>query len=156
MPNPNQTKTILYCTDFSQNADLAFDYTLEVARHLEDPQIILLHVIPELDSQFWRTYIYEADINIDEKAKNDLDAKIDNTYRHRFPAGIAFRPEFRIGRADQEILKFASENHVDLIIIGRQGRDSFRNLFFGSVAERVAGRAECPVIVVPFPKESKK
>ena len=156
MQNQSQPTTILYCTDFSQNADLAFEYTLKVAKLLEQPQIILLHVIPELDSQFWRTYIYEADINIDEKAKHDLDAKIDSTYRNRVPEGVAFRPEFRIGRADQKILEFASENKVDLIIIGRQGRDTIRNLFFGSVAERVAGRAECPVIVVPFPRESKK
>ncbi|MFA6930131.1 MAG: universal stress protein [Lentisphaeria bacterium] len=147
---PELTKQILCCTDFSENAGLAFDYALDAAAHRLGSTLYLLHVIPEPESQFWRTYIYEADFNVDEKAKRDLDTKIDNEYRNRVPEGIDFRVEFRIGRDYQKILEFADSIPADLVVIGRQGCSHLRNFFFGSVAERVASRAKCPVLVVPF------
>ena len=36
-------KRILFCTDFSENADFAFDFALEQARHSSDCTITLLH-----------------------------------------------------------------------------------------------------------------
>ncbi len=72
----NLSKNILFCTDFSANAALAFDYAIDAAARREGSLLYLLHVIPEPESQFWRTYIYDADFNVDEKAKRDLDEKI--------------------------------------------------------------------------------
>ena len=58
---PDSIKKILCCTDFSENADLAFSYALDAALHYPGSILYLLHVIPEPESQFWRTYIYDAD-----------------------------------------------------------------------------------------------
>ena len=147
---PDLTKCILCCTDFSENAGLAFDYALDAALHRPGSILYLLHVIPEPESQFWRTYIYEADFNVDEKAKQDLDAKINAEYRNRVPLSLDFRVEFRIGRDYQKILEFAESVQADLVVIGRQGCSHLRNFFFGGVAERVASRSKCPVLVVPL------
>ena len=134
------TKRILLLHDFSENAGTAFGHGLDLARHWPGSVLYLLHVIPEQESQFWRTYIYGADFNVDEKAKQDLDAKVDAEYRSRVPKNIDFRVEFRIGRDYQKILEFADSIQADLLVIGRQGSNHLRNFFFGSVAERVASR----------------
>jgi len=141
---------LLFCTDFSENAELAFASAVTIAQ-AHNAELILLHVIPEPESQFWRTYIYDGNLesNIDDQAKKNLDARIDADYRAKIPAGIPFRAEFRIGKGPQEILKFAEENAIDMIVIGRQGRGTLQSIFFGSVAERVVGKATCPVLVVP-------
>jgi nucleotide-binding universal stress UspA family protein len=147
---PGMTKRILCCTDFSENAGTAFDYALDIALHRPGSALYLLHIIPEPESQFWRTYIYGADFNVDEKAKRDLDAKIEAEYRSRVPETLDFKVEFRIGRDYQKILEFADAIEADLLVIGRQGCSHLRNFFFGGVAERVASRAKCPVLVVPL------
>ena len=113
-------KRILFCTDFSENADVAFAFAVRETQAEDDCELILLRVIPEPDAQFWKTYIYEIE-DIDAKAKNDIDAKVDSTYRSRIPEGVSFRVEFRIGRDYIKILEFAREYEVDLIVIGRQG-----------------------------------
>lgn len=148
--NPEMTKKILCCTDFSENAGLAFTHALDAAISHPGSILYLLHVVPEPESQFWRTYIYGVDFNVDEKAKQDLDNKVDTEYRCRVPETVDFRVEFRIGKDYQKILEFADSIQANLLVIGRQGCSHLRSFFFGSVAERVAGRAKCPILVVPL------
>ena len=63
--------------------------------------------------------------------------------------------EFRIGRDYQEILKFAEEQNIDLIILGRQGKGSFQKAFFGNVTEKVARHAPCAVMIIPLSYKEK-
>jgi nucleotide-binding universal stress UspA family protein len=142
-------RRILFCTDFSENADRAFELALAEAAHSPGTMLYLLHVIPEPEAQFWKTYLYEVE-DIDRKAMHDIDAKIQATYIPRIPPEISFRVEMRIGKDYMKILEFAEEHAADLIVIGRQG-GSLGKVLFGSVADRVARRARCPVLVVPMP-----
>lgn len=54
----------------------------------------------------------------------------------------------RVGEAVAEILKYAEDKHIDLIVMGSHGRTGFSHLFLGSVAEAVVRRARCPVMVI--------
>lgn len=147
--NQSEITRILYCTDFSVNASRAFDYALDASVRRPGSELHLLHVIPEPDAQYWKTYIYNAASDVDDKAKRDIDKKIDEEFRPRVPSGVEFKPVFRIGKGHTEILKYADEIGADLIVIGRQGAGAVETLFFGSVAERVVKRAKCPVLVIP-------
>ena len=40
---------------------------------------------------------------------------------------------------------------ADLLVVGSRGRGGFSGLFLGSVSQRCAERAPCPVVVVPDP-----
>ncbi len=145
---PDGTQRILFCTDFSETADRAFAWAVDAARRRPGCELILLHVIPEPEAQFWKTYIYEL-TDVDEKARRDVDAKIDETYRPRVPEGVPFRVEVRVGKASAEILQFAAANDVHLIVLGRRGHSALQELVFGAVADRVVRKANCPVLVVP-------
>ena len=48
----------------------------------------------------------------------------------------------------QNIIKFAKENDMDLIVIGTQGRSPLTDALVGSAARTVIHRAPCPVLVV--------
>ncbi len=146
-PPPNgRPRHILFCTDFSANADGAFRLALEEATRSAASRLTLLHVLPEPEAQFWKGYIYEVE-NVDAKARADIDLKIAASYRPRIPAGLDFRTLFRTGNPAQTILDVAQSEAVDLIVLGRQGHGS---VFYGNVASRVARHAECPVLVVPM------
>ena len=142
-------KQILFCTDFSENADFAFRYAVEEARRAPGAQLHLLHVVPEPDAQFWKTYIYEVD-NVDQKAQQDIDAKIKESYQTRLPAGLSMTVAVRIGAADKVILNYAAEIKADLLVMGRQGSSSFGKVLFGNITEKVVRKASCAVMVVPY------
>jgi universal stress protein A len=146
---------ILFCTDFSENADFAFDYAIDAAVRRPGAVLYLLHVIPEPEAQFWKTYIYEVD-GVDDKARHDIDELVQKTYMPRVPEGVNLRVEFRIGRDYIEILEFARENKIDLIVIGRHGKSSWGTILFGNVTEKISRHADCAVLVVPLSLKQRK
>jgi nucleotide-binding universal stress UspA family protein len=139
-------RRILFGTDFSANADFAFNFAVDAALRNTGCTLHLLHVLAEAEAQFWKSYIYEVD-NVDANARTEIDRKIDGLYRPRVPVGLDFRTAFRVGSPDKQILDYATEQDIDLIVLGRQGHGS---VFFGNVASKVARHAECPVLIVPM------
>ena len=47
-----------------------------------------------------------------------------------------------------EIIEFAEQRSIDLIIIGTRGRTGFKKLLLGSVASGVVTYSHCPVLVI--------
>jgi len=149
-----KAKRILFCTDFSENADFAFGFAVEAAVQHPGSTLYLLNVIPEPEAQFWKTYLYEVD-DVDAKAKRDIDARIAETYRPHVPEGVDFRVEIRIGKDYMTILEFADEQDVDMIVMGRQGHSELETVLFGNVTEKVTRKADCTVLVVPLSYEER-
>ncbi len=54
-----------------------------------------------------------------------------------------------IDTASHGILQQAEEWHADLIVIGTHGRGGLYHFLMGSVAEHVARKSACPVLIVP-------
>jgi nucleotide-binding universal stress UspA family protein len=50
-----------------------------------------------------------------------------------------------------EIVRYAKERDIDLIIVGTHGRGFVGHMLMGSVAERVVRHAPCPVLSVRHP-----
>ena len=148
-PTQLEFPRILFCTDLSENAEFAFAYALDAARRRPGCELYLLHVIPESEAQFWKTYVYEVE-DVDNKAKHDLDERIGRTYLAAAPKEVNVQVEYRIGKDWQEILAFAEEKQVDLIVIGRQGHSSLQTALFGKVTEKIVRKADCAVLVVPM------
>ena len=51
------------------------------------------------------------------------------------------------GKPHEAILGVAREVRADLIVVGRRGLGQVERLFLGSTSERVAGFADCPVLI---------
>ena len=146
---------ILFCTDFSENAEFAFDYAIDAAVRRPGSILYLLHVIPEPDAQFWKTYIYEVD-DVDEKAKHDIDERIAKTYLARTPESVKLEIAIRVGKDYDTILEFAEEKNVDLIVMGRHGRSSLGKVLFGNVTEKISRKAQCAVLIIPLSMKERK
>ena len=146
---------ILFCTDFSENAEFAFDYAIDAAVRRPGSVLYVLHVIPEPDAQFWKTYIYEVE-DVDQKAKRDIDERIEKTYLVRAPKSVQIEVVIRVGKDSDSILEFAEENAVDLIVMGRRGRSSLGKVLFGNVTEKICRKAPCAVLIVPLSLKERK
>lgn len=142
-------KRILFCTDFSDSAEGAFEFALDAAIRRPGSTLYLLHVIPEPDAQFWESYVTEVD-DLDAEARRAMNAKVAATYCPRVPKDLDVKVEFRLGAAAATILEFAKAARVDVIVLGRHGHGGMGKALFGSVAEKVVRKAECAVLVVPL------
>jgi nucleotide-binding universal stress UspA family protein len=61
---------------------------------------------------------------------------------------VPFAHEIRQGEPAAEIVKFAKENNVDMIVMTTHGRSGISRLLMGSVAEHVIRKAPCPVLTL--------
>ena len=148
MPYHKIFKKIIFAADFSESSQKAFSYALNIAAGNAGCEIVLLHVVPEPDAQFWRTYIYEVD-KIDEKAKADIDEKVRQAYLARIPAEIPYTIKMAVGSVGAAILDAAQAEQADLIILGREGSGVLQNHFLGNITGKIARKAPCPVMIIP-------
>jgi nucleotide-binding universal stress UspA family protein len=65
--------------------------------------------------------------------------------------GIKFEHHLLLGDAAGQIVQFAGENNIDLIVMGTHGRSGMMRLLMGSVAEEVLRRTACPVLTIKEP-----
>jgi nucleotide-binding universal stress UspA family protein len=84
-----------------------------------------------------------------EAHRNEAMAYLKSEARQLELLGFKATPEVLIGEHPaNEIVTFAAEKGVDLIIMTTHGRSGLSRLLFGSVAESVVRQAPCPVLIV--------
>lgn len=139
--------SIFFPTDLSGESLHALPFAAEMAR-THNAKLYILHVIYDLDpagaSTVNNAYLGKVYDELETLAKRELAAiggcqgdEIDQVECH-----------VTRGQPSQEILRFAREKEVDLIVIGSHGANGRDRVKFGSVAERVVRRAPCPVLTV--------
>jgi len=145
---------ILFPTDFSACADQALVHAvflaekhgseihiLHVITLFEDQPSIVSDEIAETEDMIRKLEdIAEKQLNkvVDSQGSDDL--KIISTAKR----GISAAPA---------ILEYASDNKIDLIVMGTHGRRGLEHLFLGSAAEEVVRMADCPVFTIRELKE---
>jgi nucleotide-binding universal stress UspA family protein len=142
---------ILYCTDFSDNSEPARKSALEYADSF-GADLALLHVAESsVEPHGERSPDPEtvALVGMEETSKAELDTLAEKS-GHK-PGVI--KTYSRTGAPAQEIVRLASEESVDLIVVGTHGWTGIRHVVRGSVADKVARNATCPVLIVRGPAE---
>ena len=148
-------KKVLFCTDFSENADYAFNFAYGVARR-DEGLLYILHVIPENPHQgYIDGFITAAD---SEKIQQAIEESLDNDFRERYISkienSVKYETVIKSGREDEEIVEFARDEKVDIIVMGTHGKTGIEHVFFGSVAERVIRHSPYPVFIIPCKKKA--
>jgi nucleotide-binding universal stress UspA family protein len=141
-------KRVLVPTDFSDSARHAFTYGLSFAKEY-GAELVLLHVVENVTvgyaSDLFPVPMAEVFQEISGYARAEL-AKLAQVARDRGLAGVS--EQVIQGKPSNEIIRYASENHVDMIVLGTHGKGMLDQALFGSTTERVVRRAPCPVLTV--------
>jgi len=147
-------KKVLFCTDFSENSDYAFEFAYGIAKR-DDGLLYILHVVPENPHQAFATTMItnEQTEKIEKAIEEDLDTNYQERYEKKIENGIRYEIVTKFGREDAEILRFAKDEKVDIIVVGTHGRTGIDHVFFGSVAEKVLRRSPFPIFVIPCKKK---
>jgi len=140
-------KRILVPTDFSLTSEAALRYGIALARAF-NAKLFLLHV-PEHPGVAAEA---EYPLGIYETMKNAAHQRLGELFTRNQVDELSPEYAMRIGDAPQEIVQFAAERNIDLIVMGTHGREGVARVLLGSVAETVVRRATCPVLTVHYPE----
>jgi nucleotide-binding universal stress UspA family protein len=143
---------ILVPTDFSKHSENALAYAAAFAEKF-DADLYLLHVVQDL-----ALFVPEAITNAPpltpplEQLTVAVREAMDRLIEGHQLRGFTVHAEVREGSPFYEIIRFAREQDVDLIIMGTHGRAGLVHVLLGSVAEKVVRKAPCPVLTVRHPE----
>jgi nucleotide-binding universal stress UspA family protein len=144
-----QLNRVLFPTDFTRCAEQAFAFAVHFAR-VYGAEMHMLHAIVLHDDDPHNPAHHFPDVEelhtlLTEIAGKKMCAAIEDnevddlTVRQAQRRGISAGPV---------ILDYASDNEIDLIVMGTHGRRGLGHLLLGSVAEEVVRLAPCPVLTV--------
>lgn len=143
-------KQIAFCTDFSENADLAFSVAKDLAWHYA-ATLHIVHVMVDfaLSPPIHSTYMpieYQPEF-IEQVSKASRES-IQSRYVDQLKEKQAYEIQLLSGYASTEIIRLVKEKTIDLIVMGSHGLTGLAHVLFGSTADRVVRKSPCSVLTV--------
>ncbi|MBI4304251.1 MAG: universal stress protein [Chloroflexi bacterium] len=148
--------------DGSELAEVVFPYAKELAARL-DLEVVLLHIANPILREFApmsAAYIEHSAETVRRQARA-VQRKLGV---QPWSKPLRIRGELVSGYPAEEILRYAEENHIDLILIATHGRSGVKRWVLGSVADKILRASNVPVFLVragmadetPYDKWSKR
>lgn len=134
-------KKIAVCVDFSESCDNAFDIAKGIAKEYR-AGVTVFHVAMPGEPAGRTKALAEAQQRLQDRYRGD-DLAID------YVVWEGTEPY-------REILNFARQTGIDLIVMGSRTREMSKRPYIGSAVQEVTTAAECPVIVVAHPASRLK
>jgi nucleotide-binding universal stress UspA family protein len=134
-----RVKKILYPTDFSSYSNSAYFHALGLAETYNAALTIV--------------YVYSPLAKVCETEKGNFREQLEQIRPAHAPVAVSH--VFLEGDPATEIIRFAADAGVDVIVLGTHGRTGQDRQVMGSVAEKVVREASCSVLVVKLPRGSR-
>lgn len=138
---------ILFATDFSEGSAMALPYAVDMAKKY-GARLYLVHVVYDITKATgWyvpHVAVGEIYAEIEKNARAEIE-KIETDEMRGFED---IEHVILKGTPYEEIIRFAADNKIDLIVLGTHGRKGIDRVLFGSTAEQILRSAPCPVLSV--------
>jgi nucleotide-binding universal stress UspA family protein len=142
-------KRILYPTDFSELTMVALPYARELADAF-DAELHCIHVVDDA-YQYWSAMGPES-IPVGPAPETMLELgrnRMDKLCAEHL-TGLKREPitHVTMGRPFADIIAYAREKEIDLIVLATHGRGAIAHVLLGSTTDKVVRKAPCPVLTV--------
>ena len=138
-------KVILVPIDFSDSSVRALRHSVGLVRE-SGGTLILLYVVP---ADYGLLGIGREEYGgLDKSLQREGARRLTSLADTHVPEGVEATLEVRIGRPAEQIVAAATESKCDLIVMSTRGESGIDRLLIGSVADRVARLAPCPVFLM--------
>lgn len=136
-------KHILLASDGSENAVRAAKEAVKIAS-LSDESIIEVVYVVDIDKSKYDV------LHANSKEEADLERRKKNSkvIQYLNEAGVHYKTKILRGHPGPEIVKYANEQNVDIVVIGSRGLNTLQEMVLGSVSHKVMKRVNCPAMVV--------
>lgn len=149
---------ILVPLDGSENSERALPHAQELAR-ASGATLHLIQVVSraeELDMARGGGYGFLAAEYSQDLAQEYITAQLNRAGEYLKAAavrletgGVKAETAVKEGAAAENIVQYAQENGIDLIIMGTRGQGGIQRFLLGSTTDRVLRTGHLPVLVVP-------
>lgn len=137
-------RNIVIATDGSENTRSAISYGIQIAK-LSGATVHALYVVDTASTISDWTAGKETIYNI---MRNDGEKAVSRVKKIGEAAGVEVKEVVLDGYPSNEIIDFAENNNIDLIVMGTLGKTGLEKFLIGSVAEKVVRDSKVPVMVV--------
>ncbi len=139
-------RKILIATDGSEYTKKAVDHGIELAINIGAK----LHAIYVIDTRAYGSIPLSASMEYTYSIlRQEGDTAIKYVADRAEAAGLEAEGIIAEGHPAEEIIKYAEENSIDLIVMGTLGKSGLDRFLLGSVADKVIRNSRIPVIAVP-------
>ena len=136
-------KNILLATDGYISTEKAVCAAIRFAKNFA----ARLHIISIIDITSFANLPTNVFEELENTAKSAIE-RIANCIEER-DIKIEIIKEISIGNPGIEIIKYAKNNSIDIIIMGTTQKNILSRFVLGSVAEDVVRRSKMPVLIIP-------
>lgn len=134
---------VLFPTDGSEGANAAIEHAIDHALTYD----ATLHVLYVVEKTYPAVEAGPADVL--DALRSEGEAALDDARERAKEAGVeSVRGSVTGGSPYRNILRYADEHKIDLIVMGTHGRRGVDRYLLGSVTEKVVRTADCPVLTV--------
>jgi len=152
-----QYKNILICTDFSEDADIAFLHAIDLAKKYQ-AKLHIIH-IPHSSYTYTRHVVDEhlpngtsdGETFYNEKIEAKAKEALHSAYDKRLGDFKNYEYVVKCGAPDIEIIRYAKKNDIDVIVMGSLGKAEQNRIEHGSTVANVSKYAHCHVIAIRNP-----
>jgi universal stress protein A len=145
--SPIVLSKILVPIDFSDYSKKALQYAIPFAKQF-NAAIYLLYVVEPT--------IYPADFsfgqigmpNVENELRTKGEQELQELITHEIKGVVSSEAFVKVGLPFVEVVSFAKDEKIELIIVATHGHSGVEHVLFGSTAEKIVRKAPCPVLVV--------
>jgi len=143
----NEIKKILVPVDFSENSRKILQSAVMLAGKFQ-AHLSVVFVVQSFDdySGFFVPHIPIA--QFEEEMVQAAQQKMAAFVAENLDPAVTHDAMVLRGDVANEILRYAEDGGVDLIVMGTHGYKGLEKVLFGSVAEKVVKLAPCPVLTI--------
>ena len=146
-------KNILCPTDFSDPSYEALKAADELAAHF-GATLHIINVVPLVPIVEAPIGVESASFNVasyQQELEGQAQKSLKNLAEQKITRGVTAVTEVLIGNAAGEVIRYAGENGIDMIVIATHGLSGWRRFISGSTTEQIVRQASCPVLTIRRP-----
>lgn len=151
-------KKILFPTDFSDAAQNAEDYAFELALQY-NLELHFIHSIDVTKKYLNMSMMNSGDPSVPgfepelilktvEEEKKTANANLDKLKEKAEKQNITSQVKLSSGNMHEDVIQYAKEKEIDLIVMGTHGASGFHEAFIGSNAQKVVRLSPVPVLTI--------
>ncbi len=143
-------KYILFLTDFSDNSERAFDYTVKFASSI-GADIDVLHIVsPEIEAADIPIMSGRVTIQKKDVAADVIEAFINSAKYNNPDARIQIKGTVEIGQIIATINNQLEQKKYDLVSLGTRGENKSKlEKWLGTTSQKVMNKVHCSVLLIP-------
>jgi nucleotide-binding universal stress UspA family protein len=146
-PSVQAIRHILCPVDFSRTSDAVLEQAGMLAQRF-GADLTVLHVVYDPLDVSYLHIPHPPQEQLREGMIREAERELQARVRRRLRDLPRAKTAVVVGSPFREIVRYAQERQVDLIVMGTQGLSGLGHLIIGSTAERVVRTAPCPVLSI--------